>query len=108
MTSTAEGPNAFYGSAMGALDVDGDGDDEFAVGAPSEFGDGWPGKVYLLDPTSPTPVGLLSAEPGDTLGVALATGDLDGDGRDDLVVGAPTASGGRGSAYVVLGSDGAW
>lgn len=43
---TAEAPNSFFGFSMGSLDLDGDGDDELAVGVPEDpyFGHGWPGK----------------------------------------------------------------
>ncbi len=106
----AEQPNSFFGFAIGALDTDGDGDDEVAVGAPDDpyFGHGWPGKLYLYDPTSHIPLGLLVGTRGDGLGAALGTGDLDGDGRDDLVVGAPWSDGLTGAAYTVFASGGAW
>lgn len=107
---TAEAPNSFFGFSMGSLDLDGDGDDELAVGVPDDpyFSHGWPGKVYLFDPDQAEPVGLLVGERGDGLGFALGTGDVNGDGRDDLVVGAPWADGDRGAAYLVFGGDGAW
>lgn len=44
---------------------------------------------------------------GDGLGFALAEiGDFDGDGRSDVLVGAPTAAGGLGQARVVSGATG--
>jgi hypothetical protein len=55
-------------------------------------------------------VTLLGIDSGDLMGVALASGDVDGDGVDDLILGASGARGpdeNRGSSgevYVVLGS----
>jgi hypothetical protein len=45
-------------------------------------------------------------KPGDLAGTALASGDLDGDGTDDLLVGAPGFDGdgnGAGTAFLLLG-----
>jgi hypothetical protein len=52
---------------------------------------------------------LNSNAGGDELGTALSGGDFDGDGRDDLFVGAPEA-GTAGEAYLLLGapSVGSW
>ena len=47
---------------------------------------------------------------GDRLGHAIASGDFNGDGLDDILIGAPLADGpedavnGIGEAYVILGS----
>ncbi len=46
---------------------------------------------------------LLGAQGGDQLGVAIAVGDLDGDGADELIIGAPGANGARGAVYVLRG-----
>jgi len=51
---------------------------------------------------------LLGAEAGDDLGFSVATGDVDLDGKGDLVIGAPKADGAgnaklsSGEAYVFL------
>ena len=95
-------------SVSGAGDVNGDGWDDLLVGADGEdFGGTVAGAAYLvLGPVSGT-VDLgasdakLSGEAGgDYAGVSVSgAGDVDGDGSDDLLVGA------LGAAYLVLGAN---
>lgn len=106
-------PTDSLGAALATGDVDGDGFDELAIGAP--LSSGGEGSVYLIDfqagfgpfvtlpPAGPTP-GIESfetAEPGAELGRALAMGDVDADGLEDVIIGAPFFDGGKGKVYVV-------
>lgn len=93
-----------FGQSLAALgDLDGDGLEEVAVGAPGDaiFRPGWPGSVWILSLTS---VGTVARElqityglagmtgpvgPGDNFGSGLTSaGDLDGDGLPELLVAA--------------------
>jgi hypothetical protein len=87
-----------FGTAFSAPgDVDGDGLAEFAVGASGESTYGSDaGAVYQFRGALSGSVGATDAyaiwygeQPSDTAGTALATGDIDGDGTLELVIGAP-------------------
>lgn len=95
-------PGDLVGAALAAGDFDCDGYDDLAIGAPGESIDDEPsaGAVSIIH-GSPTGVGSRPAtifqsdglagilEEGDRVGMALAAGDFDGNGCDDLAVGAP-------------------
>ncbi|GAA3166627.1 FG-GAP-like repeat-containing protein [Nonomuraea roseoviolacea] len=98
-----------FGAALAAGDLDGDGRDELAVGAPTR-GRGGSVVVYWMKGRGPYEVTQRTrwvrqaANVTDQWGAALATGDFDGDGRDELVVGAPADSvtqDGQGSVTVL-------
>ncbi|MBZ4417652.1 alkaline phosphatase D family protein [Myxococcus sp. RHSTA-1-4] len=120
MPATAGGTNVAgdrFGGAVAWGDFNRDGYQDLVVGAPEdEVGTVRSGAVFIF-PGSSTGVGTGtvltqsagggSNEPGDRFGYALATGDFNNDGYDDLVVGAPFENRGAtddGVIYVFHGS----
>ncbi|MBF0163883.1 MAG: FG-GAP repeat protein [Magnetococcales bacterium] len=102
-------------------DINGDGYADLVVGAPHI--DGGKGGVYVVfgtsNPTWTTPANLATNDNmgfaifgeavNDALGYSLSfAGDVNGDGWDDLIVGARGAGGDNGAAYVIFGHGGSW
>jgi hypothetical protein len=79
--------------AVDAGDVDGDGVDDVAIGAPHTDAQSGPrgGEVYLYSGKSGAPLyHWVGRQPRENYGKSIASiGDLDGDGRPDLAIGAP-------------------
>lgn len=89
-----------------AADATGDGRPDLLVGAPrAESGDG---RVWLLsqreDGGDLGTLEIALVGPPGALGAAMLATDLDGDGLDDLVVGAPDAGGGAGVVAIWWGA----
>ncbi len=99
-------PGSRFGASLAAGDFDGDGFDDLAVGAPA-YNTATvppipavgvvavlPGGASGLEPSGVSWMwesllhGTGASEPGDHFGTALAAGDFNGDGFDDLAVGA--------------------
>ena len=99
-------------------DVNGDGKNDYAVGMPYADANGPDsGIVYVfLGPGVAAPASLnvttasfrIVGHAGEMLGFSLGGGDVNGDGYDDIAVGAPMAGPparvGGGAVYVIFGS----
>jgi hypothetical protein len=112
---TGEAVDDFAGAGVaGAGDVNGDGYDDFLVGAYgyNYGGDDFVGAAYLVLGSATPTGGSLSSHIRYTGEVAngwagenvAGAGDVNGDGFDDLLIGADEYNGGQGRAYLVLGS----
>jgi hypothetical protein len=109
----AEGDHAGV-SVSGAGDVDGDGHDDVLVGAYGDGDGGWfAGAAFLvLGSAAPASTSLATAveywgeDDFDYAGISVAgAGDVNGDGYDDVLVGAygnDDGGGDAGAAYLVL------
>ncbi len=102
------------GSAVASGDLDDDGTPDVLIGgydAAVSSSSAKYGKVWLLFGdglsagvlNSTRDMELQGVSTSDDLGKAIAVADVDGDGADDFLAGAPGVSSGAGAAYLVLG-----
>jgi hypothetical protein len=103
--------------AAGAGDLDGDGYDDLIVGCSGDDTIGAnAGSIYLfmgssngIDPNTELKVYASDGQPQEQFGESVAgAGDVDGDGYDDVIVGAPKVGGNAGAIYVLLGDLGGY
>ena len=103
-------------SLLANVDVDADGTKDLIIGAPGRSSDG--GVVYvLLGPaTISTSLAIADARlsgqsAGDFAGLSVSATDLNSDGMDDLLIGAPSndlGGAGAGAVYLVEGMSSGW
>jgi Ca2+-binding RTX toxin-like protein len=112
-------------SVSGAGDINGDGFDDLIIGAPKADpnGNSWAGESYIVFGSSEGFDANLNLSElngsngfvfrgmneGDLLGISVSgAGDINGDGIDDLIIGAPQGvnyyEDYRGKSYIVFGS----
>jgi hypothetical protein len=111
-----------FGSALATGDFDGDGVSDLAIGVQNDspsiggsvnvlYGQAFSGLVIDGQQSwSQNSLGIDdAAESGDRFGFSLATGDFNGDGRDDLAIGAVNedigAAGNAGLVQIIYGSN---
>ncbi len=121
LTIQAEAASNHLGAALATGDVNGDVYDDLLIGTPQVNPEGrlHAGIAYLLYGEGSTPdtinlanvtadVHILGAEAGDRLGTGVAIGDMNNDGYQDIIVGAPYATsvggGDAGEIYVLTGA----
>ena len=109
-------------SVSTAGDINGDGYDDLLVGAPYADPDGHSnaGTAYVifgkksaytasrdLDSLTDTQgFAIEGIDAGDQAGFSVdGAGDVNGDGYDDIIVGAPGAASAKGESYVLFGGD---
>jgi len=109
------GDNSFGSSFVNLGDADGDSMEDFAIGA--IYGDGedvsMSGAVHIYKGGSngQTILRKLAGEgPMDRFGISMASGDLNGDGKNDIIIGAPFNTNTpslyqSGAVYVYFGPD---
>lgn len=104
-----------FGQSLAVGDFNGDGVDDIAIGAPGRSSQA--GVVYIYEgqrgqkKLSSSPRTLFQStqlgtafEAGDRFGAQLTAQDMNGDGIDDLVIGAPGEDNSQGVAHLLFGS----
>ena len=101
------------GFSVASADINGDGKDDLIIGAP--FGSSSAGDVYVIFGATGIPANFNLSDLNGTNGFRFdggsgktgysvsSAGDVNGDGIEDMLVGAPNYRSSAGAAYVVFG-----
>ena len=119
-TLTLQGPaasaNSDFGDVLATGNFNNDAYKDLVISAPYDYASGVPGAVYVLYgakdytgvSTSWPSLSLVTITLGggtsDHFGYSMAVGDFNGDGFDDLAVGAPFSNNKRGQVTLFFGS----
>lgn len=108
-------------SVSSAGDVNGDGLDDLVIGAAGEEGsigssyivfgrtNGFPGNFDLSNLDGSNGFVVSGLAENDRLGISVSgAGDINGDGFDDLIIGADRANAQRGESYLIFGRASGW
>ncbi len=101
-TMEGNGSNTRFGSAVAGGDFDGDGYSDVAIGAPGAGAGEGEVRIYAGGPNGPSrrPLWVGGRDGHRFAGDALfAPGDLDGDGKHELLVGSLAGADGRASLF---------
>ena len=101
---------SYMGSSVVAGDIDGDGFDDYIIGAQGESSDS--GEVYIYfgmknvhprnDPNNAN-ISISGSGTYAYFGMSVAIGDVNGDNIDDLIIGADGANNYAGGGYIFFG-----
>ncbi|MEE9151842.1 MAG: integrin alpha [Thermoplasmata archaeon] len=123
ITFTGDNWNRYAGhSVAGAGDFNGDGYDDILVGVPRFGGASTYGEAFLIlgkpsgwsdsSLSSGSDIDFHGEHDGDVAGSSVAgAGDVNGDGFDDILIGAPTNDDGgsdSGKTYLIFGNSSGW
>ncbi len=107
---STSGNSLYMGSGVEAADVNGDGIDDIITGTPARgYGTGPNGIVSIFFGMLNVGKVLYEKQANVTItgptsfGAEIASGDVNGDGMADLIIGAPGAAGGVGEVYIFFG-----